>query len=146
MPTIELPVSQTRDYSSAVRILKFDIEYSLCGGVNVPKLVICKGTDGKSYRQLVKVYLGPINMKQNDDLRQDAVLSKIFSICNILLEKDADTRSAKATIRTYKVIPLSPQTGLLEWIENTLPIGDFLGIRIILHTQSKHTRVITQLT
>jgi phosphatidylinositol kinase/protein kinase (PI-3 family) len=100
----------------------------------MPKLIICKGNDGKSYRQLVK---------SNDDLRQDAVLSKIFSICNILLENDSDTRNVKATIRTYKVIPLSPQTGLLEWIENTIPIGDFLGRYLFLiKCQSKLTHAI----
>jgi hypothetical protein len=60
MPSVELPVSLSCDYSSAVLIRKFDVEYSLCGGVNLPKLIVCKGSDGKSYRQLVKVFLDQI--------------------------------------------------------------------------------------
>ena len=28
--------------------------------------------------------------------------------------------------RTYKVIPLSPKSGLLEWVSNTLPLSEYL--------------------
>ena len=29
-------------------------------------------------------------------------------------------------MRTYKVVPLSQRSGILEWCENTLPLKDFL--------------------
>ncbi|KAJ3223764.1 hypothetical protein HK099_000720 [Clydaea vesicula] len=60
------------------------------------------------------------------DLRQDAVLSCIFKIVNVLLSKDHETKKREACIRTYKVVPFSPRTGTLEWIENTCPIGEYL--------------------
>lgn len=65
-------------------------------------------------------------MKSNDDLRQDAVLSAIFKVLNELLLKNLETRKRHTSIRTYRVIPLSSRTGLLEWVDNTLPIGEYL--------------------
>ena len=29
-------------------------------------------------------------------------------------------------IRTFKVVPLSPRTGILQWVENTIPLGSYL--------------------
>lgn len=63
-------------------------------------------------------------MNLADDLRQDAVLSKIFSILNVLLRKDLETRKRNISIRTYKVLPLAPRAGLLEWVDNTAPFGE----------------------
>ena len=57
-------------------------------------------------------------------MRQDAVLSKIFSILNVLLKKDLEARKRNLSIRTYKVVPLSPRAGLLEWVDNTAPFGE----------------------
>lgn len=87
------------------------------GGVNLPKLVECIGSDGKSYKQLVK---------GKDDLRQDAVMQQLFSFVNTLLEEKVSTRKRKLKIRGYKIIPLSPVSGLLEWVENTMPLGEYL--------------------
>ena len=75
------------------------------------------GSDGNRYRQLVK---------GKDDLRQDAVLQQVFTMVNVLLREDRSTRKRSLTMRTYKVIPLTPCAGLLEWVENTIPIGDYL--------------------
>lgn len=45
-------------------------------GINAPKVLECRGSDGHRYKQLAK--------SGNDDLRQDAVrLGKfLFSLCN----------------------------------------------------------------
>lgn len=65
-------------------------------------------------------------MKGQDDLRQDGVMQQIFSLLNILLSENEHCRRRKLKIRTYKVIPLTPAAGLLEWVENTIPIGEYL--------------------
>jgi len=45
---------------------------------------------------------------------------------NSLLEEKSETRKRRLKIRTYKVIPLTPVAGLLEWVENTTPFGGYL--------------------
>ncbi|KAJ3088640.1 hypothetical protein HK102_008284 [Quaeritorhiza haematococci] len=115
--TIELPVDPTCEYKDFVGIKGFVAEFRLVGGINKPRLIQCEGTDGRMYRQLVK---------GQDDLRQDAVLAKIFTVVNVLLRKNLETRKRDLHVRTYKVIPLSPRAGLLEWVENTTAIGEYL--------------------
>ena len=44
-------------------------------------------------------------------MRQDAVMQQVFQHVNHTLEKDDDTRKRALCIRTYKVIPTTPQTG-----------------------------------
>jgi Phosphatidylinositol 3- and 4-kinase len=48
-----------------------------------------------------------------DDMRQDAVMQQVFQHVNHTLEKDDDTRKRALCIRTYKVIPTTPQTGTM---------------------------------
>lgn len=116
--TSQLPVLPNGNYSSEiVSIQSFDSTFRLVGGVNVPKKANCKGSDGKSYPQLIK---------GNDDLRQDAVMEQVFEMVNNLLKQNPVTRKRSLRIRTYKVIPLSPNAGLLEWVENTLPLRMYL--------------------
>ncbi|KAJ3022531.1 hypothetical protein HKX48_005948 [Thoreauomyces humboldtii] len=115
--TIEHQVRDDCQYDSLPLIAGFKGTFWVPGGVNLPRVVECAGSDGKIYTQLVK---------GNDDLRQDAVLSKIFSIMNVLLRQNLETRKRELAIRTYKVIPLAPRAGLVEWVRNTLPIGEYL--------------------
>merc|ERR1719206_841075 len=68
----------------------------------------------------------PQLVKGSDDLRQDAVMQQVFALTNSLLKRDDCARGRRLTIRTYKVVPLSQRSGVLEWCENTLPLKDFL--------------------
>lgn len=61
-----------------------------------------------------------------DDLRQDAVLSKVFEIVNVLLSKEIATRKRNLTMRTYRVVPLSPKAGVVHWVSNTVPLANCL--------------------
>uniref|UniRef100_A0A3B4ARZ4 non-specific serine/threonine protein kinase n=1 Tax=Periophthalmus magnuspinnatus TaxID=409849 RepID=A0A3B4ARZ4_9GOBI len=105
-------------YEDIVTINGFLPQYHLAGGVNLPKIIDCVGSDGKSRRQLVK---------GQDDLRQDAVMQQVFSMCSMLLQRNTDTRKRKLNIRRYKVVPFSQRSGVLEWCSGTVPIGDFLA-------------------
>lgn len=58
-------------------------------------------------------------------MRQDAVMQQVFKIVDILLKKNLETRKRQLGIRTYKVIPLSRQAGVLEWVGNTATIGEW---------------------
>uniref|UniRef100_A0A2K6FTV4 non-specific serine/threonine protein kinase n=1 Tax=Propithecus coquereli TaxID=379532 RepID=A0A2K6FTV4_PROCO len=69
---------------------------------------------------------GPKEVGGRDDLRQDAVMQQVFQMCNMLLQRNTETRKRKLTICTYKVVPLSQRSGVLEWCTGTVPIGEFL--------------------
>ena len=61
-----------------------------------------------------------------DDMRQDAVMQQIFELVNVLLREDRRTRDRGLQMRTYKVVSLSPVAGVLEWVQNTIPIAQYL--------------------
>ncbi|XP_026541131.1 serine-protein kinase ATM isoform X1 [Notechis scutatus] len=117
VPTMEIKVDPSGKYENLITIRSFKPEFRLAGGVNLPKIIDCIGSDGQQRRQLVK---------GRDDLRQDAVMQQVFQMCNTLLQQDADTRKRKLTIRRYKVVPLSQRSGVLEWCTGTIPLGEFL--------------------
>ncbi|XP_048500072.1 serine/threonine-protein kinase ATM isoform X3 [Beta vulgaris subsp. vulgaris] len=87
-------------------------------GINAPKVVECFGSDGKTYRQLAK--------SGNDDLRQDAVMEQFFGLVNTFLHNNPDTWKRKLGVRTYKVVPFTPSAGIIEWVDGTLPLGEYL--------------------
>ncbi|XP_033952949.1 serine-protein kinase ATM [Pseudochaenichthys georgianus] len=117
IPTMEIKVDPSGCYDNLVTVRSFLPQYRLVGGVNLPKIIDCVGSDGTSRRQLVK---------GQDDLRQDAVMQQVFSMCSMLLQRNTDTRKRKLNIRRYKVVPFSQRSGVLEWCSGTVPIGQFL--------------------
>ncbi|ODN04229.1 Serine-protein kinase ATM [Orchesella cincta] len=118
VPTSTIPVLPSGNYTgSVVGIHQFGNAYGLVGGINSPKKIDCRGTNGLVYNML---------LKGQDDLRQDAVMQQVFGVINKLLQAEPKTRARQLHIRTYKVIPLSQRTGLIEWVENTQTLGDYL--------------------
>jgi ataxia telangiectasia mutated family protein len=91
--------------------------FTTAGGVNAPKILQCFGADGRAHKQLVK---------GKDDLRQDAVMQQVFELANALLQRDAHTRQRRLQVRTYRVVPLAPTAGLLQWAEGTQPVSNYL--------------------
>jgi ataxia telangiectasia mutated family protein len=54
-----------------------------------------------------------------EDVRQDAVMMQVFSTVNALLARDPAARRRALAIRTYRVVPLTPDSGVLEYVGNT---------------------------
>ena len=57
-----------------------------------------------------------------DDLRQDAVMEQVFEVCNHVLGRARETRRRDLRIRSYSVVPLAEQGGMLEFVANTQPL------------------------
>ncbi|XP_062191304.1 serine/threonine-protein kinase ATM isoform X2 [Phragmites australis] len=91
---------------------------TIMNGINAPKVIECFGSDGNKYRQLAK--------SGNDDLRQDAVMEQFFSLVNTFLQNHRDTSERRLRIRTYKVVPFTPSAGVVEWVNGTVPLGEYL--------------------
>ena len=103
---------------SVVKIVRFNDRFSITeSGITQPKIVDCLGSDGVFYKQLVK---------GGDDTRQDAVMQQVFENLNATLLRDDETRKRNLNIRTYKIVPTTPQSGVIEWVENTMPVGGYL--------------------
>ena len=92
---------------------------TLVGGINAPRKIVTLGSDGRHYTQLAKGC---------DDLRQDAVMQQVFGHANALLSGAPGARARALHVNTYRVIPFNPLAGLVEWVEDTTPLGEWLFI------------------
>lgn len=59
-------------------------------------------------------------------MRQDAVMEQVFDLVNKVLNSDRETKRRDLKVRRYKVIPLAAQAGLLEFVNNTTPLQEWL--------------------
>ncbi|KAI9227707.1 MAG: kinase-like domain-containing protein [Piptocephalis tieghemiana] len=131
VPTLALKPDPTGAYEGICGVRGFEEVYTLVGGLNAPKRIVCLGTGGQVCIQLVKA---------GDDLRQDAVMQQVFEAANTLLRQtggrgvggggngNGNGEVIRARMRTYRVIPLSGMTGVIEWIGGTQPLGDILTL------------------
>lgn len=53
-------------------------------------------------------------------------MQQIFSEMDGVMQRYPETRRRKMRIRTYRVVPLKPKTGVIEWVLDTIPLLEFL--------------------
>jgi ataxia telangiectasia mutated family protein len=53
--TSHTPLDPTLRYDNCVCIARFEHTFDTAGGINLPKIAICVGNDGKRYKQLVRI-------------------------------------------------------------------------------------------
>lgn len=95
----------------------FEDSVEILASLQKPKKINLKGSDGRSYTMMCK---------PKDDLRKDCRLMEFNCLINKCLRKDAESRRRELHIRTYAVIPLNEECGIIEWVNNTA------GLRHIL--------------
>lgn len=99
------------------KISKFDryvrVMDSKCNPIKISMI----GNDAKAYGFLVKF---------GEDLRQDQRLQQIFNIVNETLDSDKNCNRRYLSINTYHVVPLSTSLGLIEWVEETRSLREFV--------------------
>ncbi|MBW0473796.1 hypothetical protein O181_013511 [Austropuccinia psidii MF-1] len=98
-------------------ISSFADKITIMASLQKPRKIGIHGTDGKEY---------PFLCKPKDDLRKDARLMEFNSMINKLLKKDSESRKRNLHIRTYAVVVLNEECGLLEWVPNTIPFRNIL--------------------
>lgn len=117
-PTVELPVRIDRKYQSQFAyITNWVPSFRMVGGINAPKKLTFRCSDGISRSMLVK---------GKDDLRQDAVMQQVFHFMNVLLKTKKSSCKRNLSIRTYKIVPLTQMSGILEFCDNTNTLGNYL--------------------
>ncbi|KAI0435099.1 phosphatidylinositol 3 [Xylaria sp. FL1042] len=117
-PTMQIELSANRDYSDVPLVTKLEPTMTIASGVSAPKIITIIGSNGERFKQLVK--------GGNDDLRQDAIMEQVFAAVSSVLKLHRSTRQRNLGIRTYKVLPLTSVSGLIEFVPNTIPLHDYL--------------------
>ncbi|GFQ67398.1 DNA-dependent protein kinase catalytic subunit [Trichonephila clavata] len=100
-----------------VKVAGFDEKVMALTSLTLPRRITIRGNDEKEYKILVK---------SGEDLRQDARIQQLFSVMNDIYANDIHCSQRHISLRTYKVVPLSNRLGLIEWVENTTVLADFL--------------------
>lgn len=102
----------------AVTIVGMKDELVVLPSLQKPRRVTLIGSDGKNYM---------IMMKPKDDLRKDFRLMEFNSVVKQYLHQNSDARQRRLNIRTYAVLPLNEECGILEWVLQLLVIHfDFI--------------------
>ncbi|XP_071964795.1 serine/threonine-protein kinase ATR-like isoform X2 [Antedon mediterranea] len=113
---------------SQIFISGFDDVVEVLPSLMKPKKIAIKGSNGRLYLMMCK---------PKDDLRKDCRLMEFNAIVNKCLHKDADSRQRQLHIRTYAVVPLNEECGLIEWISNTT------GFRHVLNKIYREKNILT---
>ncbi|KAJ7539120.1 hypothetical protein O6H91_11G077400 [Diphasiastrum complanatum] len=115
--TVTLPANGVTDSSynpfpagddSTISGIKDDVE--ILASLQRPKKVVLIGSDGTDH---------PFLCKPKDDLRKDARMMEFTTMINRLLSKDPKSRRRRLYIRTFAVIPLTEDCGMVEWVLHT---------------------------
>ncbi|KAF8672849.1 hypothetical protein HU200_049186 [Digitaria exilis] len=85
-------------------------EAEILSSLQKPKKVVFIGSDGVSR---------PFLCKPKDDLRKDSRMMEFNAMINRLLSKVPESRRRKLYIRTFAVVPLTEDCGMVEWVPNT---------------------------
>uniref|UniRef100_A0A8B9RNH4 DNA-dependent protein kinase catalytic subunit n=1 Tax=Astyanax mexicanus TaxID=7994 RepID=A0A8B9RNH4_ASTMX len=113
------------------KITGFDERVKVMTSIRRPKRLIVRGDDEKDH---------PFLVKGGEDLRQDQRIEQLFGVMNIILSQDAACSQRSLMLRTYQVIPMTSRIGLIEWMENTCTLKDFLASRRTEKEQKTITR------
>ncbi|KAF9100333.1 serine/threonine-protein kinase M1 [Mortierella sp. GBA35] len=110
------------------KIDRFLDEVDVMSSLQKPRKITVAGSDGQHYTFLCK---------PKDDLRKDAKVVEFNNLVNMLLRKNRETNRRDMYIRTYAVIPLNEECGLIEWVHHTMPY------RHLIQKQYKLNNIVT---
>uniref|UniRef100_A0A3P8W2M6 DNA-dependent protein kinase catalytic subunit n=1 Tax=Cynoglossus semilaevis TaxID=244447 RepID=A0A3P8W2M6_CYNSE len=116
------------------KITGFDERVKVMSSIRRPKRLIIRGDDERDH---------PFLVKGGEDLRQDQRIEQLFSVMNILLSHDSTCARRGLELRTYQVIPITTRIGLIEWMENTSTLKEFLCSTLTEGEQKKAKRADT---
>ncbi|KAI5104092.1 DNA-dependent protein kinase catalytic subunit [Silurus meridionalis] len=100
------------------KITGFDERVKVMTSIRRPKRLIIRGNDERDH---------PFLVKGGEDLRQDQRIEQLFGVMNIILSQDTACSQRSLTLRTYQVVPITSRIGLIEWMENTCTLKEFLA-------------------
>ncbi|KAJ3665343.1 hypothetical protein Zmor_000841 [Zophobas morio] len=108
----KLPLTQHH-----IKISGFNPNVSVMPSIRKPIKITILGNDTKEY---------PFLIKFGEDIRQDQRIQQLFSLMNNIFDNDKSLSGKKFSILTYQVIPLTTSLGIIQWIDNTSSLQDFV--------------------
>ncbi|XP_042320371.1 DNA-dependent protein kinase catalytic subunit [Sceloporus undulatus] len=99
------------------KISGFDERIKVMASIRKPTRIIIRGSDEQEY---------PFLVKGGEDLRQDQRIEQLFDVMNTILSRNAACSQRNMQLKTYQVIPMTTRIGLIEWLENTCTLKEFL--------------------
>jgi len=96
----------------------FDDTIDIMHSLQKPRKIVVHASNGARY---------PFLCKPRDDLRKDARLMEFDAMINKLLQSSSESRRRRLYIRTYAVIILNEECGLIEWVPNTVAYRQILA-------------------
>ncbi|XP_053670241.1 DNA-dependent protein kinase catalytic subunit-like [Anopheles nili] len=119
-PSIELPGQYGLDAGPPnpgrhVTIVKVVPDLVVYQTLRLPVQISFRGSDGRLYRFLAKY---------GDDLRQDQRIQQLQREITHRLRWDRRCREQRLELRTYEVVPIRPEFGMLSWLDGTIPLDD----------------------
>lgn len=100
-----------------ITVSAFVDEAIVLSSLQKPRKLTIRGSDGGIYNVLAK---------PKDDLRKDQRLMEFNTMINRFLKRDVDAAKRRLYIRTYAVIPLNEECGLIEWVDNLKTFRDII--------------------
>lgn len=118
LPTLTDNIKKHKAFSrDVISIDSFLDDVLVLGSLAKPRRLTARGSDGKLYNLLIK---------PKDDLRTDQRLMEFNGMINRSLKRDAECSRRQLYIRTYAVVPLNEECGILEWIDGLKTLRDVL--------------------
>jgi len=96
-----------------VTIQSFSPTFEVIATKTKPKKLVLIGSDGQEYRYL---------LKGKEDLHLDERIAQFLRVCNRLLASNPATADRSLNARHYAVIPLSDNAGLIQWVDEAIPL------------------------
>ncbi|KAG2383045.1 hypothetical protein C9374_005012 [Naegleria lovaniensis] len=131
------PNMQPPNLDDHVRIISFDPTLLTMSSMRKPKRLKIHGSDEKDYAFLVK---------GGEDLRQDQRIQQLFHVMNNILDQDANCKQRELSIRMYKVIPMSTEVGIIEWVDNTMPLKAIIEEQLNKESGTKDQEVLKHIS
>ena len=92
-----------------VRIMAFSPDIDVVMSKQKPRVIQIEGSDGNAYKFL---------LKGHEDLKQDERVMQLFGLINDLLGGHPEASKKELCIVRFAVVPLSNNSGLIEWVPN----------------------------
>lgn len=118
LPNPEINNSEHNPFPNAnIYIVGIEDEIIVLQSLQRPRKITFRGSDGKKYIHM---------LKSKDDLRKDSRLMEFNDVINLYLHRDAEARQKRLYIRTYSVVPLNEECGIVEWVDDLVPLRPVL--------------------
>ena len=118
-PTLNLPIDLCNQYKNLPYFTRVNLEVKIAAsGLSLPKILSFQLSNGMEHKILFK--------HGSDNLRQDSIMEQVFGRVNGFFRNDKEAKRRELNVRTYTVIPLGSEAGIIEFVTNSTALIDII--------------------